>query len=78
MTDKNDPIWHRDEPDSPCVNICVIHPQAGICTGCLRSMDEICDWSTMSPEARRQVLSELPARASLLKQRRGGRRTRQD
>lgn len=72
----SDDIWQRDEPESPCVNICVIHPDAEICTGCLRSLAEICDWSSMTPEARAELLSALPARAALLKQRRGGRRAK--
>jgi predicted Fe-S protein YdhL (DUF1289 family) len=29
-----------------------VHPEARICTGCLRSIDEITAWSRMSNEAR--------------------------
>ena len=39
------PIWTRDEIDSPCINVCVIHPAERICTGCLRTIDEITAWS---------------------------------
>lgn len=70
MTDQ---IWKRDEIESPCINICVIHPSARLCTGCLRSIDEITQWSRMSAEARRAVMVDLPARQQLLTQRRGGR-----
>ncbi|MCA0869810.1 DUF1289 domain-containing protein [Seohaeicola saemankumensis] len=70
------PIWTRDEIDSPCVQICVIHPQERICTGCLRSIDEITRWSKMSPEDRRAVMAELPDRAPRLRKRRGGRAAR--
>ena len=55
-------IWKRDEVESPCVKICVVHPEARICTGCLRSIDEITAWSRMSNEARRAVMAELPER----------------
>ncbi|WP_380052943.1 DUF1289 domain-containing protein [Falsihalocynthiibacter sp. SS001] len=65
--------WKRDEPESPCIKICVVHPTAKICTGCLRSLDEIAQWGTMSAEERQAVLDALPPRASLLKKRRGGR-----
>jgi len=68
-----DTIWKRDEIESPCVNICVIHPDARLCTGCLRSIDEITHWSRMTPEDRRRVMAELPARKDLLTRRRGGR-----
>jgi predicted Fe-S protein YdhL (DUF1289 family) len=69
-------IWKRDEVESPCVKICVVHPEARICTGCLRSIDEITAWSRMSNEARRAVMAELPERQALLKVRRGGRAAR--
>jgi predicted Fe-S protein YdhL (DUF1289 family) len=72
----SDKLWQRDEPQSPCINICVIHPSAKICTGCLRSLDEIADWGAMDAPARQAVLDALPSRASLLKQRRGGRAAR--
>ena len=68
-----DTLWTRDEIESPCVKICVIHPDARLCTGCLRTIDEITQWSRMSTEARRAVIAELPARAPQLTQRRGGR-----
>lgn len=70
------PLWTRSEPESPCVQICVIHPTEGLCTGCLRTLDEIAAWSRMSPEARRKVMAELPDRAPRLKKRRGGRAAR--
>ena len=65
-------IWRREEPESPCVRVCVMHP-AGVCAGCLRTLDEIAGWSGMSPEARRAVLTALPSRAPMLRKRRGGR-----
>lgn len=67
------PVWTRDETDSPCVQICVVHPVERICTGCLRTIDEIAGWSRMTGDERRAVMAELPARAPRLKKRRGGR-----
>ena len=54
----SDDIWQRDEVDSPCVKICIIHPESGLCLGCCRSIDEISRWSGMTPEERRQVTAE--------------------
>ena len=71
-----DDVWTRDEVQSPCIKICVVHPQERICTGCLRSIDEISRWSKMSPDERRAIMAELPGRAPLLKKRRGGRAAR--
>jgi len=73
----NDEVWQRDEVDSPCIKICLIHPTERLCTGCYRSIDEIAAWGAMSPEARRAVMATLPDRAPRLKKRRGGRAARQ-
>jgi len=73
---KDDKVWSRNEIESPCVRVCVVHPEARICTGCYRSIDEITRWTKMSAEARREVMEALPDRASLLKKRRGGRAAR--
>jgi predicted Fe-S protein YdhL (DUF1289 family) len=73
MTDE---IWRRDEVQSPCIKICVIHQEARLCTGCLRSIDEITVWSRLSPEARRAIMDELPSRQGELTKRRGGRAAR--
>ena len=72
----NDQLWKRDEVESPCVRICVVHPEERICTGCLRTIDEIARWSRMAPEERRAVMDALPARAPRLRKRRGGRAAR--
>ena len=71
-----DDIWKRDEIQSPCVKICVVHPEARICTGCYRSIEEIAGWGGMTNEERASVLNDLPARSSQLRKRRGGRRAR--
>tara|TARA_R110002051_G_scaffold14460_7_gene46877 strand:+ start:606 stop:845 length:240 start_codon:yes stop_codon:yes gene_type:complete len=76
VTENTDHIWARDEVESPCIKICVIHAESRLCTGCLRSIDEIAAWSRMSPEVRRAVMEELPNRASQITKRRGGRAAR--
>ncbi len=69
-------VWERAEIESPCVRICVIHPSERLCAGCHRTIEEIGTWSRMAPEARAAVTAELPARASRLARRRGGRAAR--
>lgn len=70
------PIWKRDEVESPCIQLCVIHPTERICAGCYRTIEEITDWSKMSPDQRAAIMAELPDRAPRLKRRRGGREAR--
>jgi hypothetical protein len=75
MKDTDD-LWMRDEIESPCIKICIVHPAERVCTGCLRSLDEIGSWARMTPEERRAIIAALPERAASLKQRRGGRAAR--
>ena len=69
-------VWKRNEIDSPCIQICVIHPTERICTGCYRSIDEIGAWAKFSDDERAEIMAELPDRAPRLKKRRGGRAAR--
>lgn len=71
-----DDIWKRDEIESPCIKICVVHPETRLCTGCLRSIDEIGRWSRMTAQERTAVLAELPGRTGAVTKRRGGRAAR--
>jgi uncharacterized protein len=71
-----DDLWHRDEIESPCVKVCVIHPEARICVGCNRTIEEISAWSRLTHEARATIMADLPARSTLLTKRRGGRAAR--
>lgn len=74
----SDEVWTRDEIESPCVKICLIHPEAEICVGCHRTREEIAIWGRLSADARRAVMEDLPDRKSLLPGRRGGRAARRN
>lgn len=47
---------------SPCVQICVIDPVSRLCEGCLRTLQEIADWSRLSEPERLAIMAELPRR----------------
>lgn len=70
MTDE---VWRRAEIESPCVKICVVHPEARICVGCHRTTDEIARWTRMTPAERRAIMDALPERGAALTRRGGGR-----
>ena len=74
----SDDIWTRKEIDSPCIKICVIHPEERLCVGCYRTIDEIAAWSRLTAAERRTIIADLPARAPRLAKRRGGRLGRLD
>lgn len=71
-----DEIWKRNEVESPCVKLCVVHSEEGICVGCLRTIEEITAWSRLTAEARSAIIADLPGRAPRLAKRRGGRMAR--
>ncbi len=47
---------------SPCVRICVIDQQTGLCEGCDRTLREIAGWPRLSESERRAIMAELPER----------------
>jgi len=49
---------------SPCVSICRVEPKAGVCEGCLRTIDEIAGWSGLSDDAKRAVWRAIAERVS--------------
>ena len=51
---------------SPCVKVCVMDPQRGVCLGCCRTLDEIAQWAAMSEAERERVMAGLPARRRAL------------
>ncbi len=69
-------IWQRDEIESPCVKICLVHREIGLCIGCLRTVGEIAAWSKMTPEIRHEIIAQLPGRKPLLRGQRRGRAAR--
>lgn len=73
-----DDVWLREEIESPCVKLCVVHPEERLCVGCFRTIEEISQWSRLTPAARATILADLPDRAPRLMKRRGGRMGRLD
>jgi predicted Fe-S protein YdhL (DUF1289 family) len=49
-------------PETPCIAVCVIDPNSGLCLGCGRTLAEIASWSAMPSADRRTLMAELPQR----------------
>ena len=47
---------------SPCINLCEMDPQSGLCRGCLRTIDEIMAWGSASDTVKRAVWAEIRRR----------------
>ncbi len=48
--------------ESPCINICVIDSESGLCTGCMRTILEIAQWSAMPGDQRLRIMADLGRR----------------
>ena len=35
----NDDVWKRGEVESPCIKLCVVHPEERLCIGCFRTIE---------------------------------------
>ncbi len=47
---------------TPCVKVCVIDAESGLCMGCLRTLDEVAGWTRLDDAARAGVMADLPLR----------------
>jgi uncharacterized protein len=47
---------------SPCVSVCTMNEATGLCTGCLRTLDEIAHWGLYTDEEKRAVWTQLSLR----------------
>ncbi|AWM76992.1 DUF1289 domain-containing protein [Phenylobacterium parvum] len=63
----SDPDLPPQAVRTPCIKVCVVDGESGLCMGCYRRLNEVAGWSKMTPEARDAVMAELPARRSLIR-----------
>jgi uncharacterized protein len=47
---------------SPCIRVCTLDPETGLCEGCGRTREEIARWYRLPEEERLRIMAELPAR----------------
>jgi predicted Fe-S protein YdhL (DUF1289 family) len=47
---------------TPCIKVCVMDLQSGLCRGCYRTLEEIGRWGSMDDAQREAVMKQLPAR----------------
>ncbi len=47
---------------TPCIKVCVIDRETGLCEGCGRTGAEIAAWYDMSEDDRLRLMAELPER----------------
>lgn len=47
---------------TPCIKVCMVDGESGLCLGCYRTLSEIAGWSRLDAETRTSIMSELPER----------------
>lgn len=47
---------------TPCIRVCTLDPETGLCEGCGRTREEIAAWFGLSEEDRLRIMAELPER----------------
>ena len=47
---------------TPCVKVCVIDGESGLCMGCYRRLNEVAGWAKLSDAERETIMGELKSR----------------
>lgn len=47
---------------TPCVQVCAVDGQSGLCLGCFRTLGEIAGWHRFSDAERAALMAALPLR----------------
>ena len=47
---------------SPCVSVCSMDPDSGLCRGCFRTLEEIADWALQTPDSQRDIWQRVAQR----------------
>jgi predicted Fe-S protein YdhL (DUF1289 family) len=47
---------------TPCIKVCVMDDESGLCLGCFRTLPEVAAWSQLGEAERAAVMAELPSR----------------
>jgi uncharacterized protein len=49
---------------TPCIKVCMVDGQSGLCLGCFRTLPEIARWERFTDDERKALMAALPARRS--------------
>jgi predicted Fe-S protein YdhL (DUF1289 family) len=51
-----------DRISTPCIRVCTLDPETGLCEGCGRTLDEIARWYGLSEDERVRIMRGLEER----------------
>lgn len=52
---------------TPCIKVCVVDGESGLCLGCFRTLQEVAAWARFSEAERDRLMAELPQRRSRIR-----------
>lgn len=52
---------------TPCIKVCVIDGESGLCLGCYRKLNEVAGWAKIDAAERERIMAELPSRRSQIR-----------
>jgi hypothetical protein len=47
---------------TPCIKLCIVDGESGLCMGCYRSLPEVSRWSAFTDAEREDIMAGLPDR----------------
>ena len=52
---------------TPCIKVCIVDGESGLCLGCYRTLPEIAQWGGFTEAARAEIMDGLKARRSRIR-----------
>ena len=52
---------------TPCIKVCVVDGESGLCLGCYRKLSEVAAWTRLSDIERDTILADLAGRRALIR-----------
>ena len=52
---------------TPCVKVCVVDGESGLCLGCFRQLSEVASWARLTDDERAAIMADLPGRRARIR-----------
>jgi predicted Fe-S protein YdhL (DUF1289 family) len=52
---------------TPCIKVCVVDSESGLCLGCYRKLSKVAGWAKLTDAEREAIMAELPSRRSRIR-----------
>ncbi|HEV7384379.1 MAG TPA: DUF1289 domain-containing protein [Phenylobacterium sp.] len=63
----NRPLGPPPAIKTPCVKVCVVDGESGLCMGCYRQLSEVAGWTKLTDADRARIMAELPSRRARIR-----------